>query len=154
MPFLHTLSLNKNRIRKLDELLNKLSKSAPQLEYLSLLGNPACPNELMQGDEEDYQNYRYIVINKLPYLKFVWSGVCRLNPTGNKILWFITRFLDSRPVLAEERQKATHRTQIVQVVKALHQEDLIESKYSTRDVFSPLDDDQDMAQSSGVYQDF
>lgn len=33
----------------------------PALEYLSLLGNEACPNQLvsLDKDEDDYQRYRY-----------------------------------------------------------------------------------------------
>lgn len=32
----------------------------PSLEYLSLLGNEACPNQLvsLDKDEDDYQRYR------------------------------------------------------------------------------------------------
>merc|ERR1719445_780121 len=40
LPFLHTLSLNKNRVHDLDMLLDTLSKFTPLLEFLSLLGNP------------------------------------------------------------------------------------------------------------------
>ncbi len=50
-----------------------------KLTYLSLLGNSACPNELVAKDEEDYQRYRYYVIHSLPNI----------------------RFLDSRPVTTE-----------------------------------------------------
>ena len=38
LPFLHTLSLNKNRVYDLDNLLDTLSKHTPLLEFLSLLG--------------------------------------------------------------------------------------------------------------------
>lgn len=34
----------------------------PSLEYLSLLGNEACPNQLvsLDKDEDDYQRYRFV----------------------------------------------------------------------------------------------
>ena len=34
----------------------------PSLEYLSLLGNEACPNQLVSPDkdEDDYQRYRSV----------------------------------------------------------------------------------------------
>ena len=42
------------------QLLDTLSKECPKLRYLSLLGNIACPNELLGSghDDEDYQRYR------------------------------------------------------------------------------------------------
>lgn len=128
LPFLHTLSLNKNRVHDLDKLLDTLTKCTPLLEYLSLLGNPVCPNELMHGDEEDYQLYRYSVINRLKGLKF----------------------LDSRPVLPAERSEAQNRVKIAQVVKAL-QEDLCPegSLDLTGHDATPLDKNQDMAQHAG-----
>ena len=38
-----------------------LGKVCPKLHYLSLLGNQACPHEMLGGehDDEDYQRYRY-----------------------------------------------------------------------------------------------
>ncbi|GLD65117.1 leucine-rich melanocyte differentiation-associated protein, partial [Lates japonicus] len=42
-------------------LLEHLADVTPSLEYLSLLGNEACPNQLVSPDkdEDDYQRYRY-----------------------------------------------------------------------------------------------
>lgn len=128
LPFLHTLSLNKNRVYSLDTLLDKLAKYTPQLEYLSLLGNPACPNELMDGDEEDYQNYRYAVINRLKYLKF----------------------LDSRPVKADERCTAKRRVQVTHVIRALEQqEELCQEEEDSLSNIAPLSTEQDMSQRAG-----
>ncbi|XP_005102093.1 leucine-rich melanocyte differentiation-associated protein [Aplysia californica] len=78
-PFLkelHTLTLNKNKLRDLDALLEQLVSRFPNLTYLSLLGNQACPNQLssLEKDEEDYQRYRYYVLFKLPRLKFLDSS--------------------------------------------------------------------------------
>uniref|UniRef100_A0A7N5KAE2 Leucine rich melanocyte differentiation associated n=1 Tax=Ailuropoda melanoleuca TaxID=9646 RepID=A0A7N5KAE2_AILME len=73
LPRLHTLTLNKNQITDLECLLDHLAEVTPALEYLSLLGNVACPNELvsLEKDEEDYKRYRCFVLHKLPNLKFL-----------------------------------------------------------------------------------
>ena len=140
LPFLHTLSLNNNRLHDLQALLACLVKSTPQLEYLSLLGNQLCPNELVAGDEEDYQGYRFSVINKLKYLKF----------------------LDSRRVTSGERRVAESRVEVLQVVRALQREDLLEGRErrereerrerkgeEDEPWNSPLDQDQNMDQKAG-----
>ncbi|XP_073451298.1 leucine-rich melanocyte differentiation-associated protein [Aquarana catesbeiana] len=97
LPFLHTLTANKNQLTELDHFLDSLAVSAPSLEYLSLLGNQACPNELVskEKDEDDYQRYRYFVLNKLPNLKF----------------------LDTRKVTNKEREVAGSRGAFMRVVK-------------------------------------
>ena len=43
-----------------ERLLSTLVHRCPALRYLSLLGNQACPNELLGSghDDEDYQRYR------------------------------------------------------------------------------------------------
>lgn len=55
-----TKILNLSHITDLEHLLDHLAEVAPALEYLSLLGNVACPNELVSSekDEEDYKRYR------------------------------------------------------------------------------------------------
>ncbi|XP_053244116.1 leucine-rich melanocyte differentiation-associated protein isoform X4 [Podarcis raffonei] len=97
LPHLHTLMLNKNQISELESLLDHLVEVVPSLEYLSLLGNTACPNELVckDKDEGDYQRYRYFVLHKLTNLKF----------------------LDSRKVGRSEREEAILRGAFMKVVK-------------------------------------
>uniref|UniRef100_A0A8D0NBF7 Leucine-rich melanocyte differentiation-associated protein n=1 Tax=Sus scrofa TaxID=9823 RepID=A0A8D0NBF7_PIG len=97
LPSLHTLTLNKNQITDLECLLDHLAEVTPALEYLSLLGNVACPNELvnLEKDEEDYKRYRYFVLHKLPNLKF----------------------LDARKVTKQEREEALVRGAFMKVVK-------------------------------------
>ncbi|KAJ8248580.1 hypothetical protein GJAV_G00243510 [Gymnothorax javanicus] len=70
---------------------------ALSLQYLSLLGNEACPNQLvsLDKDEDDYQRYRYFVLHKLQGLKF----------------------LDTRKVTARERMEAETRGAFMKVVK-------------------------------------
>ncbi|VEN55755.1 unnamed protein product [Callosobruchus maculatus] len=79
LPTLQTLSLNKNKILDIQSLLLKIRQNLPNLSYLSLLGNKACPNELSgeENDEEDYQRYRYYVLYHLPNLKFLDSTKVR-----------------------------------------------------------------------------
>ncbi|XP_025097307.1 leucine-rich melanocyte differentiation-associated protein-like isoform X2 [Pomacea canaliculata] len=78
---LDTLSLNKNRITKLDQFLKQIESRFPCLTYLSLLGNTACPNQLSSTDkdDEDYQRYRYYVLFHLPKLKFLDASAVRLT---------------------------------------------------------------------------
>uniref|UniRef100_A0A8I5YN37 Leucine-rich melanocyte differentiation-associated protein n=1 Tax=Pongo abelii TaxID=9601 RepID=A0A8I5YN37_PONAB len=97
LPRLHTLTLNKNRITDLEYLLDHLAEVTPALEYLSLLGNVACPNELvsLEKDEEDYKRYRCFVLYKLPNLKF----------------------LDAQKVTRQEREEALVRGAFMKVVK-------------------------------------
>ncbi|CAD7675667.1 unnamed protein product [Nyctereutes procyonoides] len=89
MSFIH--------ITDLECLLDHLAKVTPALEYLSLLGNVACPNELvsLEKDEEDYKRYRCFVLHKLPNLKF----------------------LDARKVTRQEREEALVRGSFMKVVK-------------------------------------
>ncbi|EDV25957.1 uncharacterized protein TRIADDRAFT_55579 [Trichoplax adhaerens] len=71
----------------IDMLLQTISESFPNLSFLSLLNNKACPDGMTgdEEDEDDYQNYRYLIILRLQKL----------------------RFLDSRPITAQERQQAS-----------------------------------------------
>lgn len=96
-PSLTTLSLNKNLITDLDLLLDNLKKYVPSLKYLSLLGNQACPHQLLglDYDENDYYRYRCYVIYCLPHLKF----------------------LDSSPVTKDEKEEAIIRGQYFRIAK-------------------------------------
>ncbi|KAM7321661.1 hypothetical protein ACRRTK_019753 [Alexandromys fortis] len=89
--------LNLWHITDLEHLLDQLAKATPALEYLSLLGNVACPNELvsLEKDEEDYKRYRCFVLHKLPNLKF----------------------LDAQKVTRQEREEALVRGAFMKVVK-------------------------------------
>ncbi|XP_062540247.1 leucine-rich melanocyte differentiation-associated protein [Armigeres subalbatus] len=67
------LSLNNNKFSNLDLLLTKLSLCFPNLEYLSLLGNPACPCHFLnlKYSEYDYLKYRLYIIRYLPCLRIL-----------------------------------------------------------------------------------
>jgi len=94
LPNLTTLTLNKNKISDTEAFLSQVKDSYPKLSFLSLLGNTACPNELVLKDEDDYQRYRYYVLHTLPGLKF----------------------LDSRGVSDKERTEAARVGKFMKVV--------------------------------------
>jgi hypothetical protein len=94
LPLLNTLTLNKNQIADTEAFLMQIKTCYPKLSFLSLLGNTACPNELVLKDEEDYQRYRYFVLHSLPGL----------------------RFLDSRAVTDAERAEAIRVGKFMKVV--------------------------------------
>ena len=58
LPQLRTLSINNNKIEDLDRFIEQVKRATPELHHLSLLKNPACPNDLLGGDDEDYKRYR------------------------------------------------------------------------------------------------
>ncbi len=67
LPRLKYLSLNRNAIRDLDALVAALKKSLPSLQYLSLLGNEACP--IFSTDVSAYDRYLHRLKVALPLLK-------------------------------------------------------------------------------------
>ncbi|KAM7385512.1 hypothetical protein PAMP_001594 [Pampus punctatissimus] len=97
LPNLHTLTLNKNQISFQTNHSPFLILISTSEQYLSLLGNEACPNQLVSPDkdEDDYQRYRYFVLHKLPHLKF----------------------LDTRKVTKKEVMEAQARGAFMKVVK-------------------------------------
>ncbi|KAA6390418.1 MAG: putative leucine-rich melanocyte differentiation-associated protein [Streblomastix strix] len=87
LPSLETLWMNNNRITEIKRLLDQLCQRAPQLSYLSLMKNPACPHRISGNEDEDYARYRLYVLWRIPKL----------------------RFLDSSPVTTKEKQEAQRR---------------------------------------------
>ncbi|XP_030604168.1 leucine-rich melanocyte differentiation-associated protein [Archocentrus centrarchus] len=119
LPNLHTLTLNKNQLTDIEALLEHLADVTPSLEYLSLLGNEACPNQLVSPDkdEDDYQRYRYFVLYKLPQLKF----------------------LDTRKVTKREVMEAQERGAFMKVVKPKVEASLNEAGSESQPLpYSPL----------------
>ncbi|CAG9818080.1 unnamed protein product [Phaedon cochleariae] len=119
MPQLHTISLNKNKIQDIETLLLKINQNLPNITYLSLLGNKACPNELSgaENDEEDYQRYRYYVLYHLPNLKF----------------------LDSNKVRESEKTEAKRRGKLMNIIrpKAANVNEAVLND-SNANIFTPL----------------
>ncbi|KAH7829628.1 putative leucine-rich repeat-containing protein [Monocercomonoides exilis] len=84
LPKLHTLSVNKNKIANLSLFIEKVRTNMPSLRFLSMLSNEACPNYFFHRSPQEYQDYRYYVISRLPTLSI----------------------LDTTPVSDEERLQA------------------------------------------------
>ncbi|XP_077438237.1 leucine-rich melanocyte differentiation-associated protein [Vanacampus margaritifer] len=119
LPNLHTLMLNKNKLTDIEALLEHLADATPSLEYLSLLGNEACPNQLvsLDKDEDDYQRYRYFVLHKLPQLKF----------------------LDTRKVTRKEVTEAQARGAFMKVVKPKSEAPPNDAEFENRPLpYTPL----------------
>ncbi|XP_076141241.1 leucine-rich melanocyte differentiation-associated protein [Alosa pseudoharengus] len=118
LPHLHTLTLNKNRLTDIEALLEHLAEVVPAMGYLSLLGNEACPNQLvsLDKDEDDYQRYRYFVLHKMPNLKF----------------------LDTRKVTKREKAEALARGAFMKVVKPKGEEDSSDRPECHATPYTPL----------------
>ncbi|CAK9833329.1 Leucine-rich melanocyte differentiation-associated protein [Anthophora retusa] len=99
IPTLTTLSLNNNKITDIYSTLKRIQECCPNVVYVSLLGNPGCPDQLTNPtstDDEDYDRYRLYAIYVLPST---------------------LRFLDSRPVTRQERMDAEIRGKYSRTVK-------------------------------------
>lgn len=110
-PSLTTLSLNKNCFCDLERLVSMLHQCYPKLTFLSLLGNPACPDQITnpEKDEDDYQRYRYYVLHKLVSL----------------------RFLDSRPVNNAERRESQRIGAFMRVARPVAGDQAPDEDYSS-----------------------
>jgi hypothetical protein len=60
LPNLRTLWVNKNKIDNLALFIDKLVLSCPNLKFLSMLQNEACPNYFTSGTPKQYQDYRSV----------------------------------------------------------------------------------------------
>ncbi|XP_011503196.1 PREDICTED: leucine-rich repeat-containing protein C10orf11-like [Ceratosolen solmsi marchali] len=99
IPTLTTLSLNNNKITDIDSALEIIQQCCPRVGYVSLLGNPGCPDQLTnpyENDEDDYERYRLYAIHVLPHT---------------------LRFLDSRPVTHNEQIQAKSRGKLLKTVR-------------------------------------
>lgn len=92
---LATLCVNDNDIANLEQWLSCVTAAFPNLTYLSMLKNPACPNYFTGKDQQDYARYRLYVVHRLPALKF----------------------LDSSPVSAQERAEAKRVGHLMRVAR-------------------------------------
>lgn len=72
----------------------------PSLQYLSLLGNIACPNELVckEKDEDDYQRYRLVfsfvdVIKHEGFVLLLEKYLNKVNPESQTSIYSILKAL-------------------------------------------------------------
>ncbi|XP_036323761.1 leucine-rich melanocyte differentiation-associated protein [Rhagoletis pomonella] len=59
LPKVKLLMLNRNELMDLEKTITLLASIFPNLEYLSLHGNPICPDELELQPFCEYVNYEY-----------------------------------------------------------------------------------------------
>lgn len=100
----------------LDVVLEKIAQCCPTIQYVSLLGNPGCPDQLTNpvvNDEADYERYRLYAIHALKTL----------------------RFLDSRVITSRERSDAERRGRFLKTVKFG-----LKSNVATTPIFDEFDD--------------
>ncbi|XP_008183978.1 leucine-rich melanocyte differentiation-associated protein isoform X2 [Acyrthosiphon pisum] len=128
LPHLHILSMNNNKITVLENLVTQIKYSMPSLRFLSLIGNKACPTQLIdfEKDENDYKRYRYFVLHYLPEL----------------------RFLDSRPVTNEELDTAITKGEFTKIIRPQFGNEPLrfdwklslgsQSRADTSNIFTPL----------------
>ena len=100
IPTLTTLCVNDNDIADVEQWLTFISDAFPNLTYLSMLKNPACPNYFIGKDQQDYARYRLYVLHRIPGLKF----------------------LDSSPVTAQERAEAKRVGHLMRVARPSSQQ--------------------------------
>ncbi|XP_013406266.1 leucine-rich melanocyte differentiation-associated protein [Lingula anatina] len=81
---IQTLWANHNKIANLSVFIETITKSFPELRFLSLMNNPAAPSYFNGGTLQQYMDYRYFVISHFPKLEF----------------------LDDQPVTKEQREEA------------------------------------------------
>eukprot|EP00753_Platysulcus_tardus_P022645 PLAT9853.1.p1 GENE.PLAT9853.1~~PLAT9853.1.p1 ORF type:complete len:234 (-),score=75.90 PLAT9853.1:56-757(-) len=95
MPTVDTFWFNNNQVADLVGFIDEVVEKLPNITYLSMMRNPACPGfyDLTDADVEDYNRYRYYILYRIPKLKF----------------------LDSAPVSAEEREEASRRGEFLAV---------------------------------------
>ena len=96
LSYLRTLWLNNNELNNMASLINLLKSKCPKLEYLSLLGNPLCPDVYFEDSNESrYTRFRHTIIYNLPNLTY----------------------LDTTLVTPEERQEAQKRGKFLKIAK-------------------------------------
>jgi len=87
LPTLLNLCVNSNQISNLSTFIENIVESLPNLKYLSMLRNEACPNYFNGGTPKSYDDYRHFVISQIKTLSH----------------------LDSTPVSDQERQAASRK---------------------------------------------
>eukprot|EP00667_Euglena_gracilis_P006389 EG_transcript_6430 len=71
LPTLRYLSLAHNQIKSLVPLLQTVQQRCPDLRWISLFGNPACPGLQTSPTPAVYSAYRHCIIAYLPAITFV-----------------------------------------------------------------------------------
>ncbi|CAF0784077.1 unnamed protein product [Rotaria sp. Silwood1] len=143
---LQTLMLNKNRFQDIYKLVDQLRHAYPMLAHLSLLGNEACPYQIIANNQtssnntdfntfaqnrldEEYQRYRHLLIFRIPTLKF----------------------LDASEISSNERYIATQLGDILYSIAETKQSQSLttndEKKNEKKNFYTPLPSDTDKNKS-------
>ncbi|CAH1788026.1 unnamed protein product [Owenia fusiformis] len=76
---LSTLWVNHNRINNLGVFIGTISKSFPNLKFLSMMNNEAAPSYFNGGSFQQYSDYRHYVISRLPKLEILDDKAVEIN---------------------------------------------------------------------------
>lgn len=118
---LKILMLNKNRLQDIYKLVDQLHTAFPILEHLSLLGNEACPYQIIPTTnssktdfdsniyaqdraDEEYKRYRHLLIFRIPTLKFLDAS--EISPNERQVA---TQLGDILYTIAETKQIQSER---------------------------------------------
>jgi hypothetical protein len=71
--------VNFNSIEHLFPFVDNLKKSFGNLDYLSMMGNPAAPSFVNGGIFHDYLIYRYVLVTSMYRYLQVTSGIYRFH---------------------------------------------------------------------------
>lgn len=119
IPQLETLWINNNRFAHLNSLIDQLERLFPNLAYLSLLRNPACPDIYFSDSAaaDVHRRYRLAVIYRLP--KLVSLDATQVSDEERKEAERTGRFLQSAARPADPSQYEQGNAQPVAVEPAL-----------------------------------
>ena len=73
MEKVHTLWCNNNQISDLPTFLDSIQIKFPNLKFLSMMRNPACPGlmDLLQPDMDAIRMYRLYTLYRIPQLEIL-----------------------------------------------------------------------------------
>ncbi|KAL4233955.1 hypothetical protein ACF0H5_005610 [Mactra antiquata] len=103
MPTLHTLWVNHNRIENLSVFVGTLAKHCPNLRFLSMMSNKAAPSYFNKGSLQQYIDYRYFVISRLPKLEVLDDK--KIEPTERSEAERIYKSVKKKSKKTENQQK-------------------------------------------------
>lgn len=107
MPYLHTLTVNKNNIQNLHLWLATVGSCVPNVRHLSMLANEACPNFFNGGTAQQYKEYRLLVISRLPQLAMLDSSVVSADERANahRLFGSVPRTVSTSDAIAVESRR-------------------------------------------------
>lgn len=103
---LHTLWVNNNKISNLILFIDKLVDSAPNIRFLSMLKNEACPNYFTGKSLQEYTDYRKYVISRLPTLTSLDSSPVTETERAEASRMYASLPLPSKPSQVHEDLRA------------------------------------------------